>query len=310
VSDKDISNKLLVVIGGPTGVGKTAVSYMLARHYQSEIINADSRQIYKELNIGVGKPTVAQLSIIPQHFIGTVSIFQHYSAGQYLKDALALIDSLFTQHDILFLTGGTGLYIKSILEGMDDMPDVPDEVRIRWTHYWKENGNEGLINALKKFDPAYLAVVDQSNPMRMIRALAVSEYSGKPFSSFHVRKENARPFRILPILLELPRKELYAQIDQRVLDMIDQGWLDEARSLYANKNLKALQTVGYKELFEVIEGNITLEEAIPKIQQATRRYAKRQMTWWRHQGEWISADPHKPELIINLIDSHVPSNKF
>jgi tRNA dimethylallyltransferase len=304
VSDKDIVNKLLVVICGPTGVGKTATAIQLALHYQTGIVNADSRQVYKELNIGVGKPSQKQLSLVPHYLFGHKSIFDPYSVGHYTKDALEILTQQFNHHEIVFLSGGTGLYVKSIIEGMDDMPDVPDDVTDHWTNIWKKEGINALINALETYDPEYLTIVDKSNHIRMIRALALSSYTSKPYSSFLKKAPVTRPFNILPIVLELPRKELYAAIDKRVLNMLESGWLEEAKTLYPHKNLKALQTVGYKELFEVVSGNNTLENAIPLIQQSTRRYAKRQLTWWRNQGEWFRFNPENYKEIIQFIEKH------
>ncbi len=297
-----MSNKLLVVIGGPTGVGKTDMAIQLAQHYQTEIISADSRQVYQELNIGVGKPSASQLNAIPHHLIGHISIQQEYSVAHYTNEALKLLDELFLHHDIVMLTGGTGLYVKALIEGFDDIPEVEDGITERWTSAWKEQGIDFILKSLKDLDPAYLEMVDKANSRRIIRALAVSESSGKPFSSFLKGEPIKRPFNILPIVLSLPREELYARIDQRVLHMISQGWEDEARSLYPFRHLKALDTVGYKELFEYFDGKTSLPEAIIAIQQSTRRYAKRQMTWWRHQGSWHSFFPDDDLSIIKAID--------
>ncbi len=304
MSDKDIANKLLVVIGGSTGVGKTSMAIQLAQHYQTEIVSADSRQVYKELNIGVGKPSASQLAAIPHHLIGNASIFQHYSAGRFTTDALQILESLFSLHDIVFLTGGSGLYVKAIMEGFDAIPEVPESVTQHWTQVWQEKGTKEVLNVLEKIDPDYLLEVDHSNHRRLIRAIAVTMHSGKPFSSFHTKQTTERPFSILPIVLELPREELYSHIDQRVLDMMALGWLEETRTLFPHRHLKALQTVGYKELFEVIDGQIPLEQAIPMIQQSTRRYAKQQMTWWRNQGEWNRFHPGDVNSIIKLIDEN------
>ena len=295
-------DKFLIVIGGPTGVGKTKVAIALAQHYHTEIVNADSRQVYAELNIGVGKPTQEELKAVPHHLVGHVSIHQSYSAGQFANDALEVLEILFSKKQVAILSGGTGLYIKAIIQGLDDFPDVPVEITDRWTSLWKSEGLEYLVNALQQLDPEYLTTVDVHNPMRLIRALSVSETTGQPYSSFRTNEKVTRDFTIIPILLTLPREELYARINQRVLNMIEQGWLEEVKALSPFKNLKSLNTVGYKELFEVVEGNMTLEEAIPKIQQSTRNYAKRQLTWWKNQGEWMSFHPENINSIIKSID--------
>ena len=297
-----MSNKLLVVIGGPTGSGKTNLAIRLALHYHTEVVSADSRQVYAELNIGVGRPDPIQLSTVNHHLIGHTSIFTPYTAGHYTRDALAVLEDLFTSHNIVILTGGTGLYVKAIMEGFDDIPEVPDDINTRWTTYWTDNGTEGLVKRLLELDPAYYAIVDQSNPMRMIRALSVCEHTGQPFSSFLKGEKSERPFHILPIVLDLPRAVLYEKINHRVEDMIANGWLEEAKTLYLHRNLKALQTVGYKELFDHLDGLLTLPEAITAIQQSTRRYAKRQLTWWRHQGTWHSFSPEDVTTIIETID--------
>lgn len=297
-----MSNKLLVVIGGPTGSGKTDLAIRLALHYHTEVVSADSRQVYAELNIGVGRPDPGQLSAVRHHLIGHTSIFTPYTAGHYTRDALAVLDSLFATHDMVILTGGTGLYVKALMEGFDDIPDVPEAINDKWTTYWKENGTEALASRLHELDPAYFEVVDQANPMRMIRALSVCEHTGLPFSSFRKGTKSIRPFQILPIVIDLPRAVLYERINHRVEDMISKGWLEEAKNLYPHRNLKALQTVGYKELFDHLEGKITLSEAISAIQQSTRRYAKRQLTWWRHQGSWHSFSPDDDNAIIDAID--------
>lgn len=297
-----MSNKLLVVIGGPTGSGKTDLAIRLALHYHTEVVSADSRQVYAELNIGVGRPDPAQLSAVRHHLIGHTSIFTPYTAGHYTRDALAVLEGLFDQHDIVILTGGTGLYVKAIMEGFDDIPDVPESINERWTTYWNDNGTEALARRLHELDPAYYEVVDQSNPMRMIRALSVCEHTGHPFSSFRKGEKSERPFHFLPLVLDLPRAVLYEKINHRVEDMIAKGWLEEAKTLYPHRDLKALQTVGYKELFDHLDGLLTLPETVAAIQQSTRRYAKRQLTWWRHQGSWHSFSPENVSAIIDAID--------
>lgn len=296
-------NKLLVVIGGPTGSGKTSVAIDLAMHYGTEIINADSRQVYEELTVGVGKPTTAQLKQVPHHLISYVSINNPYSAGHFTTDALHILYTLFARHDIVIMAGGSGLYIKSVMDGFDSMPEVPPEITDHWTKIWETGGLEPLIDALSEMDPDYLNIVDQDNHSRLIRAAAVSAYTGRPFSSFRKGEKAKRFFHTIPIALEVLRHQLYEIIDKRVVDMIQQGWLDEVKSLLAFKHFKALQTVGYKELFEVLDGNISLEQAILMIQQSTRRYAKRQLTWWRNQGEWNWVEPQNIDEMIRIIDS-------
>lgn len=297
-----MSNKVLIVIGGPTGVGKTDMAIRLAQHYHTEIISADSRQIYTELNIGVGRPTPAQLALVRHHLIGHISIFADYSVADFEKEAIRVISQLFLQHNVVILTGGTGLYVKAIIDGLDEIPPVSKETTGRWNEIWKEKGIEPLVAAIATMDPAYLETVDRNNPRRLIRALAVCEETGQPFSSFLKGEKVIRPFDILPIVLQLPRDELYARIDQRVLHMLAHGWEDEARSLYPHRELKALQTVGYKELFDYFDGLSTMPETISAIQQSTRRYAKRQITWWRHQGQWHSFSPDDFTAMINVID--------
>ena len=297
-----MSNKLLVVIGGPTGVGKTDMAIRLAQHYQTEIISADSRQVYTELNIGVGRPSASQLKAVPHHLIGHISIHQEYSVAHYTNEALQILDELFLHNDIVILTGGTGLYVKALMEGFDDIPAVKEGITERWTNAWKQQGLEFLLKSLKELDPTYLEVVDKANARRIIRALAVSESTGNPFSSFLKGEPIQRPFNMLPIVLTLPRDELYNRINQRVINMINLGWEAEARTLYPFRHLKALDTVGYKELYDYFDGNRTLPEAITGIQQSTRRYAKRQMTWWRNQGSWHSFSPDDDFSIITAID--------
>lgn len=283
-------------------MGKTHVAIQLAQKYTASIISADSRQIYTELRIGVGRPTPEELDVTPHYLIGHTSIHTPYSAGIFVKEVTTLLQSLFQEYDIIIMTGGSGLYVKAFLEGLDDIPHVPDSYKDKWTTLWKEKGLPALLTSLRQLDPVYLEQVDQANPMRLIRALAVSEATGQPFSSFRKGVVTPRDFNVLPFVLELPRDVLYARINQRVLDMLQDGWLEEARTLLPYKHLKALQTVGYKELFEHLEGKMTLETAIQTIQQSTRRYAKRQMTWWRHQGAWQHFSPDQVEEMVKAIE--------
>ncbi len=306
MGDKDIANKVLVVLAGPTASGKTEVAIQLARHYHTEVVSADSRQVYREMNIGVNKPSEAQLASIPHHLISHTSIFDPYSAGHYITDALHVIYSLFARHDTVILSGGTGLYIKSIIDGFDAMPEVPQHVTEKWTAIWEQKGLQPLIESLQVLDPDYLTMVDQDNHSRLLRAVAVSDYSGRPFSSFRKGEKADRFFSVVPIVLDMPRKELYERIDQRVLNMIDKGWIREIEYLLPYRHLKALQTVGYTELFEVLDGKMSFDEGVKLIQQSTRRYAKRQLTWFRNQGEWNWIHPDHYQEMINLIETKHP----
>jgi tRNA dimethylallyltransferase len=295
----------VIVISGPTGVGKTHVAIALAKALKTEVINADSRQVYRELIIGVGRPNEDQLTEVRHHLIGHVSIHEPYSVGQYAIDANNALHDIFKNHTTAILCGGTGLYLKSIMEGLDDFPEIPKAVADKWDALFKESGIEPLVTALKQMDPVYASAVDLQNPARLIRALAVSDHTGQPFSSFRSAKKKQSPYHSIPIEVTLPRDELYARINQRVVDMIKAGWYDEAKSLYPFKTLKALQTVGYQELFDVIEGKRTMEDAIQAIQQSTRNYAKRQMTWFRNQGTWNQFHPEDVEGMIKLIEGHI-----
>ena len=297
-----MANKLLVVIGGPTGIGKTDLAIRLALHYHTEIISADSRQLYKELKIGVGRPRNQQLEEVPHHLIGVISIHQPFSAADFAENALGIINSLFTQHDIVIMTGGTGMYMQSVMEGLDDIPPVPDEILSRWQQFWEQNGTEALAEILLDMDPAYYAVVDRANPRRLLRAISVCDATGQPFSTFLNKPKTQRLFHCLQFALELPREVLYGKVNQRVLHMMDMGLAEEAKSLFPFRQLKALDTVGYKELFEWLDGKITLDQAVSMIQQSTRRYAKRQMTWFRNRGDWNMVAPDADTLIIEEIE--------
>ncbi|WP_242917065.1 tRNA (adenosine(37)-N6)-dimethylallyltransferase MiaA [Pontibacter liquoris] len=286
--------KHLIVVVGPTAVGKTALCVQLARHYHTEIISADSRQFYREMLIGTAKPTPEEQQGIRHHFVDSHSIAQEYSAGMYEQDVLALLQQLFTRHDVVILTGGSGLYVQAVLEGMDDMPDAAPEVRQKLTALLAEQGLAPLLAQLQERDPAYFAQVDQANPQRVMRALEVCLSSGQPYSSFRKKEKQARPFQTIKIGLTRDRAELYQRIDQRMDQMLAQGLLEEAKNLYPSRRHNALQTVGYKELFDFLEGAYGWEEAVRLLKRNSRRYAKRQLTWfnkdagytWFHPGQW------------------------
>ncbi len=283
------SKKRLIVIVGPTAVGKTALSIELAQKLNTEIISADARQIFTELEIGTAKPSFAQLNQVKHHFINTKSIQESYDAATFGREALERINQLFeTQNDVT-LCGGSGLYIKGLLEGFDEMPDVPPSIRESINQEYENRGLTWLQQELERLDPDYFEIVDKKNPHRLIRALELNYFSGKPMAYFRQKKKKELPFEVIKIGLELPREELFARIDQRMDDMIEQGLFEEAARFYEHKNLNALQTVGYQEIFDFMDGLYDKEEAIRLLKRNTRRYAKRQITWFKKDREisWL-----------------------
>jgi len=279
----------LVIILGPTAVGKTDYSVRKALEYGSPIISCDSRQIYKEMTIGTAVPEKEQLERVKHYFIQTIPVTQAYTAGDYERDALALIEELFEEgHDTLVMTGGSMFYINAVCEGLDDLPDGDPELRKTLWERVDSEGLESLVKELEEKDPLTYSRIDRKNSQRVVRALEVCLVSGRPLSSFKSGGKK-RDFEIEKIGLSRPREELYSRIDKRVLGMIRDGLEDEVRSLLPYRDLQALQTVGYKEMFDFIDGKIPLEEAIRLIQRNTRHYAKKQMTWWRRDGsiKWI-----------------------
>lgn len=294
--------KLLVVVAGPTAVGKTATTIELAKHFNTEILSADSRQFYKELAIGTAKPSPEELSQIPHHFIDSLSITEPYSAANFESDALKLLTTLFKKHNVIFVCGGTGLFIKALLEGLDDIPSADESIRIELEISYTEKGIEFLQNELKKVDIESFNTIDISNKQRIIRALEVYKATGKPFSSFKTNTKQKREFESLQLILDLPREQLYNRINQRVDAMMQQGLLKEAESVFEFKQANALQTVGYKELFDFFENKITLEEAIDKIKQHTRNLAKRQLTWFRKDETSHWFNPSQTKEMIALIN--------
>lgn len=286
------SKKQLIVICGPTAVGKTAVAIAIAKRLSTSIVSADSRQVYREIPIGTAQPTAQELAAVPHHFIGTRSIHEDYSAGMYARDALAVLEDLFTRHDTVILCGGTGLYIKAVCEGLDEVPPAHPTLRDRLTAQWRTEGLAPLLQQLQMLDPVHFGKMDRKNPQRVIRALEVCLASGLPFSSFHAQAPQPRPFAIRKVGIHLPKKELDARIAQRTLEMMQAGWLEEARAVLPFRHLNALNTVGYKELFDHLDGNTTLPEAIRLIQLHTAQFAKRQMTWFRKDPtvQWMPAE--------------------
>jgi tRNA dimethylallyltransferase len=295
--------KTLIVIAGPTASGKTAAAINLAKHYKTVILSADSRQFYREMSIGTAKPSWIELAEAKHYFIDSHSITESFSVGDFEKQALALLDELFHAHDVVILVGGSGLYIKALTEGFDDIPQANPEIREKLNKEFADKGIEWLQQKLQTVDPHYYAEVDLNNPQRIIRALEVYETTGQPFSSYRKAGINKRPFNILKIALDMPREVLYNRINQRVDIMIEQGLVAEARELIFHRHLNALNTVGYSELFDHFDGKISLEKAVDQIKQNTRHFAKRQLTWFRKDTSihWLKPEDIRPETIDGLL---------
>lgn len=287
---------------GPTAVGKTEVAIRLAEHFHTEIISADSRQIFKELEIGTAKPSREELSRIPHHFISSHSIGESYDAGAFGRDAIQLIYTLFERLDYLILCGGSGLYVKAVLEGFDEMPEIPSGTREKIMAEYHANGLAWLQTELKSVDPDYFETVDINNPHRLIRALELHRAIKKPMHQLRLKKKINHPFQVKKIGLELSRTELYTRIDDRMDNMIAAGLFDEATRFFVKKDLNALQSVGYREIFGYLEGLYDREEAIRLLKRNTRQYAKRQLTWFKKDQEITWFHPSQIESIINHIE--------
>lgn len=282
---------ILIILAGPTAVGKTDCSLILAKKYNSAIFSADSRQLYKEMSIGTAKPSTEVLAEVNHHFINHVSIHAPYDAGKYEKEVLAAFEHYFSGNSTAILTGGTGMYIKAVTDGLDIFPAIDKQVLETVKRDYSEHGINFLRQELKKSDELYSQRVDLDNPHRLIRALSVIRQTGKPFSSYLGKEKTSRSFSPIFILLNREREELYNRINQRVDQMIQDGLLEEAKGLYDHRHLTSLQTVGYQELFEFMEGKITIEQAIDLIKRNSRRYAKRQLTWFRKDKRWKNFHP-------------------
>lgn len=293
--------KFLIVIGGPTGSGKTELAIRLARHFNTEILSADSRQFYREMSIGTAKPEPGQLDQARHHFVNSLSIHQAYSAGDFERDALGVLDEIFAKKDYAILTGGSGLFLKALCEGLDDFPEVPAAIREALEQLLNTHGISALQQMLANSDPDYYQEVDLSNPRRLIRALSVIRASGQPYSSFRVKNRAPRSF--FPIYIELAwnRNTLYQRINQRVNAMIEKGLVQEVQALLPWKNLPALKTVGYQELFDYFEGACSFEVAVERVRQHSRNYAKRQLTWSRRDGYWKHFHPSEWDLILEYL---------
>jgi len=287
-----LSKKTLIVIAGPTASGKTTLAIELAKKLNTEILSADSRQFYREMAIGTAKPTPEELSQAKHHFIDSHSITENFSVGDFEKQGLELLETVFKKHDTAILVGGSGLYIKAICEGFDALPSASAEVRDKLNREFGNKGIAYLQERLKAADPAYYEQVDLNNPQRLIRALEVFESTGVPFSVYRKSAINTRPFRCIKTGLDLPRGLLYERINHRVDDMVKQGLVEEVRSLLPYRHLNALNTVGYSELFDYFDGKTNLDTALSLIKQNTRRFAKRQLTWFRKDKDikWFAGD--------------------
>jgi tRNA dimethylallyltransferase len=274
-------NKIVILIAGPTAVGKTAVAIQLAKHFQTQIISADSRQCFKEISIGVAKPSAEELKEVKHYFINSHSIYETVTAASYEQYALAKVNEIFQQHDIAVMVGGTGLYINAFCNGMDAIPAVDENLRNELQQNYQQNGIEWLQQQLQQYDPLFAEKGEMQNPQRMLRALEVVRSTGESIISFRKGEKQKRNFNIIKIGLDLPREELYNRINHRVDVMMEEGLLKEAREVYQLSKLNALQTVGYRELFDHFDGNCSLEKAVDKIKQNSRHYAKRQLTWFK-----------------------------
>lgn len=295
------SGKTLIVVVGPTAVGKTRVAVALARRFQTVVVSADSRQIFRELNIGTAKPDEAEQQGIPHYFINSHSIHDDFNAARYADEALALLEKLFQQHNAVILCGGSGLYVKALLEGFDDIPEIPDEVRERITADYQAHGLAWLQQQVKLHDPHYFQQLDQQNPARLLRALEVKLATGMSLQEFHTRPKRMLPFQVVRVGLELPREELYARIDARMDQMLAAGLMEEATSLFPLRQRNALQTVGYQEIFGFLEGQYDKDEAIRLLKRNSRRYAKRQLTWFKRDPHTTWFNPNELDAIVTFI---------
>lgn len=298
-----LDRKVLVVLVGPTGVGKTELSLSLAQHLCSPVINADSRQIYKGIEIGTAAPTEEEMARVKHYFVHTLPLDSYYSAAEYEKDVMALLDELFLTHDTLLLSGGSMMYVDAVTKGIDDIPTVDDEAREYVAQRFEKEGLDALLAELKVLDPQYYDAVDKRNHKRVVHALEICYMTGKTYTSFRVSSVKQRTFRIVKFGLMRSRECLFARINARVDQMMDDGFLEEARRVYPMRHLNSLNTVGYKELFNVLDGTWQLPMAVERIKKNTRVYAKKQMTWHKHDQDihWLDADTMSVEDMIEKI---------
>ena len=294
----------LIVVTGPTAVGKTTLTIEIAKHYGIPIINADSRQIYQELKIGTASPTAEQMQQVKHYFVGTKSITDYYNASMYEQEVVQLLEKLFVDSPIQLLSGGSMMYIDAVCNGIDDIPTVRDDIRNEMKRRYQEEGLDALCEDLRRLDPEHYEVVDRQNHRRVIHALEICYQTGKTYTSFRTQKRKERPFQIVKIGLTRDRQELYDRINQRVDTMMSEGLLDEVRSVSAYRSTNALNTVGYKELFDYIDGRWPLEEAVERIKGNTRRYARKQLTWYKRDEQVTWFHPDQQDKILKFISHY------
>ncbi len=296
-----MGRKKLIVVGGPTAVGKTSVAIRLAQEFDASVVSADSRQIFREMSIGTAKPTVGERAAVPHYFIDTHSVENEYDAAAFATDALGVIGELHAVADTVIICGGSGLYIKAVCDGFDEIPEVPAAVREGLIQNYQVHGINWLQDEMRRLDPEALSSLDPHNPHRLIRALEVKLHSGKSILSYRTNKKRTHDFDVIKIGLELPREELYARIDARMEQMIADGLFEEAHTLYPLRHHNALQTVGYQEIFDFMDKQYDLDECIRLLKRNTRRYAKRQLTWFKKDSEFTWFSPYEIHTIINHI---------
>lgn len=297
--------KTLIVLIGPTGVGKTELSLRLAEQFNTCIVSADSRQLYADLKIGTAAPTPEQLKRVRHYFVETLQLTDYYSAAQYEAEVLQLLEKLYTEHDVVLMTGGSMMYVDAVCKGIDDIPTVDAETRQLLLGKYETEGLDRLCAELKLLDPEYYKIVDSKNPKRVIHALEICYMTGKTYTSFRTQQKKERPFHILKIGLTREREELYDRINRRVEQMIEDGLVEEARRVYPHRALNSLNTVGYKEIFKYLDGEWTLPFAIEKIQQNSRIYSRKQMTWFKRDKEIRWFHPEQETEIVTYLRSQI-----
>ncbi len=299
--------KCLIIILGPTGVGKTELSLHIAEHFNSPIISSDSRQLYKDLIIGTAAPTSEQLSRVKHYMVGKLSLNDYYSASNFEEDVINLLNKLYQTHEVVVMTGGSMMYIDAVTKGIDDIPTVTQEIREEIYKQYNAEGLAPILEELKQIDPEHYAIVDHNNYKRVIHAVEICRMTGRPYSSFRTNSRKVRPFKIIQIGLNRDRDELYNRINQRVDQMMSNGFLDEARKVYPFRELNSLNTVGYKELFKYLEGIWTLNFAVDKIKRNTRVYARKQITWFKRDDSIKWFHPNDEKEIISYLDKETLS---